>query len=307
MIYSDEDIAVLDKPSGLRTVPGRVVGPEAKTRAHVEWHSGTKRQRQEFWTDVVHNACDALLKDDQTEGEEEFRGHLRRLTRENNVPRKRIKFENYAAVTLGLEGEEGTKVSARLWSAIDNRLKLEAGSGVDCLLTRVQARWPDARHVHRLDQDTSGLVVMALTIEAAREMCRQFRERVPSKTYTAVLEGRMAKAPKSGEIVAKLRPDVNDRPRQVLDEEGGNEARTLWQRIKREDDRTRVDFTPVTGRTHQIRMHALSLGHPVMGDSLYGTEGGKALSDRLLLHSRRLSFPHPRTGEQVDFECPPPF
>ncbi|CAM9361679.1 unnamed protein product [Pylaiella littoralis] len=308
VIFHDSDIAVLNKPSGLRTVPGKAVGPEAETRAHVEWHSGTKRQRQEFWTDVVHTACESLLHDEKTEGEEDFRGHLRRLTKENNVPRKRSKFQNYTAVTLGLEGEEGDKVSARLWDAVDGHLKKEVGPGVDCLLTRVQSRWPDARHVHRLDQDTSGLVVMALTVEAAREMCRQFRERVPSKTYTAVLEGKMAETPKGGQVLARLRPDVNNRPKQMFCQEGdGNEAKTLWERINRKDDRTWVDFTPVTGRTHQIRMHALHLGHPVMGDSLYGTEEGKTKSDRLLLHARQILFPHPRTGETVKFECPPPF
>ncbi|CAN0052807.1 unnamed protein product [Ectocarpus sp. 8 AP-2014] len=307
VIFSDTDIVILNKPTGLRTVPGKAVGPEAETRVHVEWHSGTKRQRQEFWTDVVHTACESLLHDEKTEGEEEFRDHLRRLTKENNVPRKRSKFHNYTAVTLGLEGEEGDKVSARLWDTVDGHLKKEVGPGVDCLLTRVQSRWPEARHVHRLDQDTSGLVVMALTVEAAREMCRQFRERVPSKTYTAVLEGRMAKTPKSGEVTAKLRPDTDNRPKQMFCEEKGNESHTNWERIKRKEDRTWVDFTPVTGRTHQIRMHAVHLGHPVMGDSLYGTPEGKAKSDRLLLHARRISFPHPRTGEMVEFQCPPPF
>ncbi|CAM9238627.1 unnamed protein product, partial [Hapterophycus canaliculatus] len=291
VIFTDADIVVLNKPSGLRTVPGKAVGKEAETKAHMEWHSGTKRQRQEFWTDVVHTACESLLNDDGTEGEEEFRGHLRRLTKENNVPRKR-RFENYTAVTLGLEGEEGEKVSARLWNAVDGHLKKAAGPGVDCLLTRVQSKWPEARHVHRLDQDTSGLVVMALTAEAAREMCRQFRERVPSKTYTAVLEGRMPKTPKSGEVSAKIRPDVKNRPRQMFCEESGNEAKTIWERVKREDGRTRVDFTPVTGRTHQIRMHAVHLGHPVMGDSLYGTAEGKVETDRLMLHARKISFPH---------------
>eukprot|EP00903_Cladosiphon_okamuranus_P011065 g10446.t1 len=307
IIFHDDDIVVMNKPHGLRTVPGKASGAEAETRAHVEWHSGTKRQRQDFWTGVVHSACHNLLHDEETEGEEEFRGHLRRLTRENNVPRKRSKFQTYTAVTLGLEGEEGDKVSARLWDAVEGQLKKEAGPGVDCLLTRVKSRWPDARHVHRLDQDTSGLVVMALTVEAAREMCRQFRERVPSKIYTAVLEGKMAKTPKSGEVIARIRPDVKNRPKQMFCEESGNEAKTLWELRKRKDSRTWVDFTPVTGRTHQIRMHALHLGHPVVGDSLYGTEEGKGKSDRLLLHARKLSFPHPRTGETVEFESPPPF
>lgn len=162
------------------------------SRKQAEWHSGTKRQRQEFWTEVVHSACNSLLKDDATKADGEFRGHLRRLTRENNVPRKRCahcdaeslmypermnvgssnpehippaeciwlptthmtlfcvyasitsgfraKFDNYMAVTLGLEGERRDKVAARLWDAVESRLKLEAGPGVDCLLTRVKSR-----------------------------------------------------------------------------------------------------------------------------------------------------------------------
>lgn len=310
VLYSDEDIVVLDKPPGLRTVPGSIKSTEGSksiNRAQTEWHSGNKRSRQDFWIDVVHKACNSMLEDEQIAGNTELQGHLQRLTRENNVPRKRSKFANYAAVTLGLHGEEGEAISSRIWNAVDSRLKVEAGPGTDCLLTRVKLRWPEARHVHRLDQGTSGVMVMALTPEAAKELSRQFRERVTSKTYIAVLEGRMAKSPKSGTVVAKIRPDLNDRPRQIVDEKNGNAAETRWELLSREADRSVVNFTPVTGRTHQIRMHALSLGHPIMGDSLYGTEEGKAKSERLLLHATRLGFVHPRNGEEMEVKSPPPF
>ncbi|CAM9210596.1 unnamed protein product [Choristocarpus tenellus] len=324
VLYFDEQVVVLNKPSGLRTVPGNQ-GEGLDSKAQVEWHRGTKRSRQEFWTQVVHDTCTSLLADTNSStsvpvgegeegrfsnppnGNEQIATCLRRLAGDHNVPRRKTKFLKYTSSSLGLQGKEGTDMAEKLWQTMSSNLNHEAGPGCDCLLNRVFKRWPEARHVHRLDQGTSGVVVVALTAEAAKDLSQQFRERVTAKCYTAVLEGRMREGTDEGEVVAKMRPDLEDRPRQVLDEDGGKSASTKWKVLKREANCTRVDFKPATGRTHQIRMHALALGHPILGDTLYGTREGQAMSSRLMLHARSLSFAHPQTGEKVVFESPIPF
>ncbi|CAM9212704.1 unnamed protein product [Discosporangium mesarthrocarpum] len=250
---------------------------------------------------------------------------LRRLAGDHNVPRRKTKFFRYTSKSLGLEGQDGDGVAEKLWSSVAGRLKREVGPGTDCLLNRVFTRWPGARHVHRLDQDTSGVVVMALTAEAARDLSQQFVERDVSKTYTAVLEGRMANEPSEGEVSAKLRASLTDRPRQVVDEEGGKSAITMWKVLSREEDRTRVEFKPTTGRTHQagstskankaptysiqyqLRVHAMILGHAILGDTLYATKEGRDKSARLLLHAQTLSFTHPKSRKRMVFESPVPF
>lgn len=151
--------------------------------------------------------------------------------------------------------------------------------------------------VHRLDQATSGLVVFAKTKEVQSSLRKQFEERSVSKTYLALLDGVPAK--NEGTIDLSLRPDIDDRPRQVVDMENGKQAITKYQVLEQRGRRTLVEFTPLTGRTHQLRVHAShpqGLGCPITGDMLYGTA-----SDRLYLHAYTLSFTHPVTGEHMSF------
>ena len=157
--------------------------------------------------------------------------------------------------------------------------------------------------VHRLDQDTSGLLVVALTREAYHRLQRQFLERTIYKRYIALLDG--VPAQQRGTISLPLRPDPLDRPRQVVDHEHGREAVTDYEVLSVEDGRARVALTPHTGRTHQLRMHcahAEGLGCPIVGDRLYGKP-----AQRLLLHAAELAFHHPVTGERLTFSCPVPF
>ncbi|MBR5640114.1 MAG: RNA pseudouridine synthase [Muribaculaceae bacterium] len=154
-----------------------------------------------------------------------------------------------------------------------------------------------AFEVHRLDQATSGLVVFAKTHEMQRLLRQQFEERKVSKTYIALLDGKLPT--KEGIIDLPLRPDLNDRPRQIVDMENGKEAITKYRVLEYRGDKTLVEFTPLTGRTHQLRVHAshpLGLNCPITGDMLYGTA-----SDRLYLHAMTLSFTHPITGEHMSF------
>lgn len=180
------------------------------------------------------------------------------------------------------------------------------GEGVhDNLTTRVQRRFADALNVHRLDQATSGLMLFARGIEMQRALSRLFEKRRMAKTYEAVVQGLLAED--SGSLDAALRLDWPNRPRQVVDAVAGKTSLTHFAVIARDScaDTSRLRLEPVTGRSHQLRVHLMHHGHPILGDTLYGPE--PPLAPRLLLHARRLAFVHPHSGEALAFESPVPF
>ncbi len=153
--------------------------------------------------------------------------------------------------------------------------------------------------VHRLDMDTSGLMVLGLTREAHRHLSIQFAERRVTKRYVALLDGIIARD--AGEITLPFRLDPDRRPYQVYDPVQGKIGVSLWRKIEVRQGRTLVEFTPLTGRTHQLRLHAshpLGLDCPIVGDRLYGSG---CLGQPLMLHATRLQFQHPETGECMDF------
>jgi Pseudouridylate synthases, 23S RNA-specific len=171
----------------------------------------------------------------------------------------------------------------------------------DSLESRARARWGWARVAHRLDLGTSGVVLTALTPPALSALQRQFAERRVRKTYVALVHG----APKGeeGEVDLPLRCDWPNRPRQIVAEDG-KPARTLWRVLAREGAATRVALTPVTGRSHQLRVHMAALGHPILGDPFYGDA---ASAPRLMLHAARLSFRDPETDAERVAGSPVPF
>jgi tRNA pseudouridine32 synthase/23S rRNA pseudouridine746 synthase len=174
----------------------------------------------------------------------------------------------------------------------------------DCLVTRLQAaRW-DALTVHRLDCDTSGVIIFARTKQAQGFLGQEFEQRRTQKTYIARVKGRLE--PDSGTVDLPLGSDWDYRPRQKVDPVHGRPAVTDWQVTDRTAFETRVRLTPHTGRSHQLRVHMLSLGHPILGDQIYAPE---TLPDhsRLMLHAETLSLHHPSTGERVTFSAPAPF
>ncbi|AKF83431.1 ribosomal large subunit pseudouridine synthase A [Myxococcus fulvus 124B02] len=176
----------------------------------------------------------------------------------------------------------------------------------DSVLTRLKARYPDATGpllVHRLDLDTSGLLVAALDARTHSALQRQFVHREVHKRYVAWVDGIVTG--EQGRIDFPMRVDLDDRPRQIHDPIHGKPAVTEWRVLERRGDRTRVAFFPLTGRTHQLRVHAahpLGLGAPIVGDRLYGRDG-----ERLMLHAESLTLLHPGTSERVTFDCPVPF
>jgi tRNA pseudouridine32 synthase/23S rRNA pseudouridine746 synthase len=178
----------------------------------------------------------------------------------------------------------------------------------DCVVKRVKQKFPaciEQPAVHRLDMATSGLMVLARTAETHGNLCRQFSERMVKKKYIALLEGVVTA--RKGKITLAFRLDPENRPYQVYDALRGKTGITRWQRLQINDGRTRVEFVPLTGRTHQLRLHAaheLGLGCPIVGDSLYGS--GKQ-GDPMLLHAAMLSFYHPQKEKWMKFTSVVPF
>ncbi len=174
----------------------------------------------------------------------------------------------------------------------------------DCLTSRIQAAFPEALLVHRLDMDTSGIMVFALTPHAQRHLGLQFEKRMMKKVYVARVWGELTE--REGEIDLPLRVDWDYRPRQHVDHENGRPAQTGWRRVKIEDGTTRVRLYPKTGRTHQLRVHMLAIGHPILGDPFYATGPARDFP-RLMLHAESLKLRHPEGGKGLLFRASAPF
>jgi len=177
----------------------------------------------------------------------------------------------------------------------------------DCLLSRLQREYDDALIVHRLDMETSGVMVLARNKEVHRLLSQLFEKREVTKRYIAVVDGRMQEA--AGKIDLPLICDWPNRPKQIVDHIQGKSSVTRYKVLWRdtENNTTRVELEPETGRSHQLRVHMQSMGHPILGDRLYSDSQQQNKSPRLLLHAMSLGFAHPITSEPVRFVSEPPF
>ena len=174
----------------------------------------------------------------------------------------------------------------------------------DCLLSRLGHRYPGVRAVHRLDLDTSGIMVVPRHPEALSSLARQFQERHIDKTYVARVSG-MVKADQ-GEVDLPLVADWPNRPLQKVCHETGKTALTRWRVLRRDADSTLLELTPVTGRSHQLRIHMREIGHPILGCDFYAPEAVLRAAPRLLLHATRIRFRHPRSGQRLQGYSPAP-
>ncbi len=174
----------------------------------------------------------------------------------------------------------------------------------DSLVVRAQAAWPWARLAHRLDMMTSGIIVVALDAPTHSALNRAFRERLVAKRYEALVHGRPAAD--AGEIDLPLAVDWPNRPRQLVCRATGKPSLTRWRVLgDAPGGLTRLALEPLTGRTHQLRVHLAALGHPIAGDPFYGAAGDAA--PRMMLHACAIAFPHPADGSMRSFEVPTPF
>lgn len=176
----------------------------------------------------------------------------------------------------------------------------------DSIIHRLQQKYSYVESVHRLDMATSGIMVVALSKLADREIKKQFRERIPKKRYIAKVWGHVKLD--HGKVDLPLICDWPNRPKQMVDHENGKHALTEYHVLSYHDDNTtRVELMPYTGRSHQLRVHMQAIGHPILGDKFYATPTAYTMANRLLLHAQMLTINHPKTGESMIFTCEPDF
>lgn len=180
----------------------------------------------------------------------------------------------------------------------------------DCLSARAQARFPNALIVHRLDMATSGLMILARGLDMQRALNQAFSSRQVKKTYTAVVDGLMACTDDEWQTIdLPIMVDWPNRPLRIIDHELGKPSQTLWRAVSQDHaaKTTRLELEPITGRSHQLRVHMLAIGHPILGDGLYASPPVQAKAQRLQLHACALELMHPLSGEVLRFFSKPPF
>lgn len=175
----------------------------------------------------------------------------------------------------------------------------------DCLAERVRSRFPTALVVHRLDRDTSGLMLMALDADAQRHVSGQFERRTVQKTYECVVRG--APGGDDGLVDLPIARDPARPPRYRIDPAAGRPSQTRWRVLTRTGNTTRLEVEPLTGRSHQIRLHLATLGHPILGDPLYADHAGIGMAPRLMLHATGLAIAHPDDGRLIGWRSACPF
>jgi tRNA pseudouridine32 synthase/23S rRNA pseudouridine746 synthase len=175
----------------------------------------------------------------------------------------------------------------------------------DCLIARINRVFPTAKIVHRLDMATSGIICLAMHKEAHRNLSIQFQDRKTAKRYIARVFGKLEQ--ETGSVDLPLICDWPNRPKQMVDHDSGKPSLTHFKVLEYEQNATRVELTPITGRSHQLRVHMLSLGHPILGDKLYAHPEAFAMAPRLQLHAEMLTLAHPASGETLVFEAAPEF
>lgn len=175
----------------------------------------------------------------------------------------------------------------------------------DCLEARIRKDYPEALTIHRLDMATSGIMVFARNANAQRHIGLQFEKRIPEKTYIARVLGQVQD--ETGHVNLPLITDWPNRPKQMVCHERGKPSITEWKLLDQEAQASRLALFPKTGRSHQLRVHMLSIGHPILGDRLYADEDAFTAAPRLQLHAHKLKLRKPTGGEWVEFESPCPF
>jgi tRNA pseudouridine32 synthase/23S rRNA pseudouridine746 synthase len=176
---------------------------------------------------------------------------------------------------------------------------------LDSVSHRLSLLFPEVHIVHRLDMATSGIMVFARDKDALRSLQQQFQNRQTDKSYQAIIAGHLT--PKQGAINLPMRCDWPNRPKQMVCYEFGKKSLTRWRVMEYIKDNTRVELLPFTGRSHQLRIHCDALGHPILGDNLYGSKESQTATEQLCLHAQSLTFTHPNTNERLTFTSPAPF
>lgn len=310
ILYLDDHVVLFDKESGMCSVPTRETAVKVQGTGLIS-SSGVQmpRPRSEQWGEAIRNA-----KNHETE--ESVLDVLIRLNEPlESIPRREVQFKRHVGRVTKTRDQS---ILDKVWSMVideDSKLRYPRGftdnlSDESLSATEVVSALLGKQVfvVHRLDMETSGIMLFARNSSACRSINEQFRLKTIEKKYLAEVDGRWDEIIEKVDL--KIRPDLDHRPRQVVDPIDGKECETYVRlRSYKADTNTSIlELRPLTGRTHQLRLHTSELGHAILGDSLYASDRVKAMSSRgLRLHAQEISFDHPNTGERIKFEsnfCP---
>lgn len=369
ILYVDHSIIIVNKPFGLNTIPGNSLVKEETINPNGSGSSSTrgaaqdtnditssteqfmskKRERthQELWMDMLTQDRISLEQSMNMPADSHLAQYFASLmAHKSSVPRKRQTFLDWGLRTLKAERED----LVVLYECLNRAFEAREGQRADSVQTRLLHVFQVIKTVHRLDCETSGVCVLARTLEAARSLSTQFREKRVTKRYIALVDSNLQWPQDQGEIFLPIRPDRETRPKQMIDAKDGKDCRTLFRVLGTQrmgdEEVCRVELTPLTGRTHQLRVHMAALGHPIVGDSIYSLqdrlkpsemlpflkpfqenigcvyeieEKNKApivspegatrrhVDARLHLHAEVLCFDHPESGERLCFVAPASF
>lgn len=176
---------------------------------------------------------------------------------------------------------------------------------LDSVFHRLTLKFDEVHIVHRLDMATSGIMIFARHKDALRHLQQQFQHRQTEKSYQAIIAGHLS--PSTGAINLPMRCDWPNRPKQMVCYEYGKKSLTRWRVMEYYNESTRVELIPITGRSHQLRIHCNAMGHPILGDNLYGTDASQQATEHLCLHAQSLTFTHPTNQQRLTFNSLPPF
>ena len=307
VVYEDNDIIIIDKPSNMLSVPGRLTNSNDSYNDNDNSNNNDKNNnkvklpRSEEWkTSILQTSINS---NKYFPNDELCRNALAQLSLiKTGIPRKKKLFFNLLSRVLKIYDDN---VKESLWEAVyDCDVNLH-GRDLNIIsdkdISAVDVVESICGHkiyvVHRLDMETSGLLLFAKTIDACSELSRQFREREVHKIYIAKVSPSINNFVPSEKISIPIRPDLNNRPLQVVDYENGKLSETHYQVIHNDNDWSLIKLIPITGRTHQLRVHMAQLKFPILGDSLYAPLDIYKAERRLCLHSFAIEFKHPTTKE----------
>lgn len=294
ILLTDKDLIVVNKPPEMLSVPGKISLPPTKQPRNTEWVIAVRHAADKYATDCAPAEYCKDVDD-----------ALRALCKYNSFARKQIPFKFFMRKALKVVDED---VLEAVWIAVNqydsalHKVPLnQIPSNLVSAAEIVDARYGKIYHIHRLDMSTSGILLFARNEHACNEFGKLFRDRVISKTYLAEVLGHIHE--EEFEITAPMRSDYVNRPRQVVDMEEGKPSVTRGRVLEHrraeggEVSSTVVELTPLTGRTHQLRVHMAHMGFPILGDDLYAPPLAMERSlGRLHLHAYKLEFVHPYTG-----------
>ena len=310
VLFEDADIIVYDKKGGMPSVPLRASAVKVQGRGVIT-ASGVEmpRPRSEQFAEAIRNA--ARTKSDSDAIKSIFDKLKEPFT---SLPRREHTFKQHVGRVVKVDADSA--VLADVWDRIhleDTKLRYPRGfidsipddmlSAADVVSEMVGV---EIYVVHRLDMETSGVMIFAKNSSTCNTLNEQFRLKKIEKKYLAEVHGRWDCT--CEKVYLKMRPDLDNRPMQIVDSMDGKDCETSIKVLRYRDDSTILEMRPVTGRTHQLRVHTSALGHPILGDTLYASEVIRNLSpDGLRLHAQEINFYHPKTGERMKVEsrgCP---